>query len=169
LVCTDGSGTFASFLVGAVGQFAFSVITMIISTALLRGALDVTEGRPFQISGLVSRINIGSVVLAGLLVAVITAVGTVLCILPGIAAEFFLLFTPIFVVDKNLAPVDALKASFDFTRNNLANMLVWVIVGGLVYVIGLCLCGVGALVAIPVVMLGAAYTYKKLTGQPVAP
>jgi uncharacterized membrane protein len=165
----SGSGTLTSLFVSGLSEFVFSLVTLVISAAILRGALDITEGRPFQVTGLFSRLNFGNVILAGLLVSVITAVGIVLCVLPGIVAWFMLLFTPIFVVDKNLGPVDAVKAAFQFTRDNLSNMLIWVIVGGIVYLLGFCLCGVGALVSVPVVLIGAAYTYKKLTGQPVAP
>ncbi len=48
-------------------------------------------------------------------------------------------------------------------------MLVWAIVGFIVYVIGFCILCIGLLVSAPIVLIGAAYTYKKLSGQPVAP
>jgi uncharacterized membrane protein len=34
--------------------------------------------------------------------------------------------------------------------------------------VGACLCGVGLLVAMPVVTIAAAYTFRVLQGQPVA-
>lgn len=166
----NGDGSFFVLeLANALAQIIVTFLTWIVQAAIVRGALDITEGRRFEIGGLFSRINIGNVVIAALLVSIITFVGTLLCILPGIVAWFMLLFTPFFVVDRDLPAVEAIKASFNFTRANLGNMLVWVIVGGIVYVIGYCLCGVGIIVTAPVVLIGAAYTYKKLSGQPVAP
>ena len=42
-------------------------------------------------------------------------------------------------------------------------------VAGLVVAAGAALCGVGLLVALPVVMLGGAWSYRVLTGQQIAP
>jgi uncharacterized membrane protein len=35
------------------------------------------------------------------------------------------------------------------------------------YVVGACLCGLGLLVAIPVVVIAQAYTFRTLNGDPV--
>lgn len=86
---------------------------------LIRGALDITEGRPFRVGDLFGRLNIGNVLLAGLLVAVITAVGTFLCYVPGLIAAFLLLFTPFFVVDKDMPALEAVKASFTLVKDNV--------------------------------------------------
>jgi hypothetical protein len=158
-----------SELSSAVGQIVYSIVLFIVHAAIIRGALDITEGRPFEVGNLFGRLNIGNVIVAGLLVSAIVFVGTLLCILPGIVAWFMLLFTPFFVVDKDLPAVEAVKACFAFTRNNLGNMILWFIVGGIVYLVGYCIICVGVLVTAPVVLIGAAFTYKKLTGQPVAP
>ena len=39
----------------------------------------------------------------------------------------------------------------------------------LVVIAGAILCGVGLLVAIPIAVIGTAYTYRRLHGQQVAP
>ena len=88
-------------------------------------------------------------------------------LLPGIVAGFLLSYTMYFVVDRDLEPMAAVKASFELTRNNLGNTLVWYIVGGIVAFAGFIACGVGALVSLPVVLLGTAYTYRTLTGGTV--
>ena len=52
--------------------------------------------------------------------------------------------------------------------DRLTESLVWFVVAGLVVAAGAALCGVGLLVALPVVVLGGAYTYRLLTGQEMA-
>jgi uncharacterized membrane protein len=47
--------------------------------------------------------------------------------------------------------------------------LLYYILAAVVVIIGALLCGVGLLVAGPVVLLGFAYTYRRLQGQPVVP
>lgn len=164
----NASGFIATDLSGAIGQFVYIAIVWVVQAAIIRGALDITEGRRFQVSGLFSRLPIGNVLLAGLLVSIITAIGTALFFIPGVIAWFLLLFTPFFVVDRDMSAVDAMKASVGLATKNLGNMLVWVIVGGIVYLLGYCILCIGFIVTGPIVLIGAAYTYKKFTDQPVA-
>jgi hypothetical protein len=165
----DNGTFFTSELGSAIAQIIITFLTWIVQAAIIRGALDITEGRRFQVSNLFSRLNIGNVLLAAFLVSVITFVGTLLCILPGIVAWFLLLFTPFFVVDKDMPAIEAIQASFRLTVANLGNMILWVVVGGIVYLVGYCVLCIGILVTAPVVLIGATYTYKKFSGQPVAP
>lgn len=146
----------------------FFLYAQIIGSGIIRGALGVTEGRPFVAAEVFKFDNIGPVITTSLIVAGATFVGYVLCVIPGLIIAFLTSYSLFFVVDKNLAPMDAVKASIDLVRNNVGQTLVWFIVGGIVAEVGLFICGVGGLVSIPVVILGTAFTYKKLTGQAVA-
>lgn len=168
LHCSNGSGFFVSLLASAVMSALFFAGAQIIGAMIIRGALDVTEGQSFQVSGLFARLDLGKVVVASLITSAIVFVGTILCYLPGVIAAFMLSYTLFFVVDKGLEPVDAIKASFNLVKDNLGNTVLWYIVGAVVALLGVCLCLVGTLVTFPVVLLGSAYTYKKLTGQAVA-
>ena len=146
----------------------FFLYAQIVGSGIIRGALGVTEGRPFVAADVFKFNNIGPVVTTSLIVAAGTFVGYLLCVIPGLIFAFATTYSLYFVVDKNMAPMDAIKASIDLVKNNVATTLIWFIVGGLVAEVGLLICGVGGLVSIPVVLLGTAYTYKKLTGQAVA-
>ena len=170
----DGSYSFSDvtgFVVGLVVQAITTALLLIafqvISAGLIRAALQVTDGGTWQFSEVLRTDKIGKVLVAALLVAAITFVGTLLCYLPGIVAGFMLSYTMYFVVDRDLEPMAAVKASFELTKNNLGNTLVWYIVGGIVGFVGVLACGVGALVSLPVVLLGTAYTYRTLTGGTV--
>ena len=164
---SDGSGVFVSFIANGITSALNFLVSTVLGAIVIRGALDLTEGRSLDIGSIVSRLKFGPLIVLGLLNAVIVFVGFVLCIIPGLIAAFFLYFATYFLVDKDLAPVDAIKASFTMVKDNLGSALVWAIVAFVVTIIGFCLCIVGYLVTAPIAIIGTAYTYKKLTGQAV--
>ena len=64
---------------------------------------------------------------------------------------------------------NSIKASATFVWQNAGKALVWAIVAFIVTIVGFCIFCVGIIATIPIALIGTAYTYKKLTGQPVAP
>ncbi len=68
-----------------------------------------------------------------------------------------------------MGAVDAIKASYELVTQNLAHTLVYWLLASLITLVGACLCGLGLLVAIPVALVGYAYTYRRLQSQPVVP
>jgi uncharacterized membrane protein len=166
--CDAGSGFIVGLLASAIMGFFFFLIAQIIGAGIIRGSLGITEGKPFVFSDIMKTDKLGPVVITSLITSVIVFVGFILCYVPGLIAAFFLQYALYFLIDKDMAPMDAIKASFNFVKDNFANVIVWYIVGGIVAFIGFVVCLVGAIVSVPVVIIGTAYTYKKLTGQPVA-
>ena len=61
-----------------------------------------------------------------------------------------------------------MKASFNFVKDHLGDVFILFIVSYVAYAIGGAICGIGLLVAVPVVTIATAFTYKKLTNQAVA-
>jgi uncharacterized membrane protein len=168
LVCDEGSGFLWRMIVGAIVAGLLFVVGQIIGAGIIRGALGITEGKKFEVGEIFKTEQLGPVVVASLLVGVATTIGYALCYLPGIAVAFLTSYTLFFVIDQNMSPVDAIKASFDFTTKNLGNTIVWYLVGGIIAIAGIIACFIGLVVTIPLVIIGTAFTYKKLTGQPVA-
>lgn len=165
----DGWPFLLTFLIMAVVGVLFFVYAQVIGAGLIREAIGVTEGRPFTTAGVFKFENIGNVIVTSLLVGAGTFVGYLLCIIPGIIFAFLSMYSLFFVVDKNMSPVDAIKASIDLTKNNVGSAIIWYLVAVVIIFVGELACFVGLLVAIPVVLVGSAFTYKKLSGQPVAP
>jgi len=158
---SQSTHTLFSSLLGFVGQAFFGA-------AVVRAALDLTEGRGLNIGDVFRRINFGTVVVLAILVAIIETIGFILLVIPGLVAILFLYFATYFLLDRDLGPVDAIKASFGLVGRDLGKALLWAVVAFLVSIVGVCVCFVGLFVTIPVATIGTAYTYKKLTGQPVA-
>jgi uncharacterized membrane protein len=72
------------------------------------------------------------------------------------------------LLDRGLSPVDSIKASFDVSKANFGQVLLTWLVIVATAVVGVLLCGVGLLVAIPVVALIEVYAWRRLTGGQVA-
>jgi uncharacterized membrane protein len=166
---TSGDGAFASndrnvfsSLLGFLGQAFFGAV-------IVRAALDLTEGRALDIGGIFRRIPFGPVVVLAIVVAVIETIGFILLVIPGLVAILFLYFATFFLLDHRPGPLEAVRSSVRLVARDLGKALVWAIVAFLVTLVGFCFCLVGAFVTFPVATIGTAYTYKKLTGQPVAP
>ncbi|MCW2767324.1 MAG: hypothetical protein JWO11_3283 [Nocardioides sp.] len=166
--CDGGTSFVVGLILNALVSALLLVAAMVIGAGVVRGALGITEGRAFDFKEVFKTDKLGPVLIASLIIAAATFVGTILCYLPGLVVGFATSYTLYFIIDKDMAPVDAIKASVNLVKDNLANTLIWYIVGGLIAAVGFAICLVGALVSVPVVLIGTAYTYKKLTGQPVA-
>ncbi|MBS4751958.1 hypothetical protein [Nocardioides faecalis] len=156
-------------MLNAAVSGALILVMTVINAGLIRGALGITEGRPFQAAEAFKFDDVGRVLGTAVLVGAGTMVGFILCYLPGILFAFVSTYALYFAIDKRLSPVDSIKASFELVKNNLGNALVWYLVGGLIGGAGTILCGIGIIFTLPIMLIGTAYTYKVLTGQPVAP
>jgi uncharacterized membrane protein len=159
----------ASVVVSAIGGLISLIVTAAVQSAFLGGVLDIADGQKVSVGSFFRPRNIGRVVIAGVLVGLITIVGLVLCVIPGLVASIMLMFTTVAVVDRNLAPIDAIKQSFALSSSNFVSVLLLWLVGVVIVFVGSLLCGVGLLVALPVTSLLVVYGYRTLTGGPVAP
>jgi uncharacterized membrane protein len=166
-----GAGFFVTMLVmPALFTFFFALAAFYIEGAFVSGCLEIADGKPVSIgSFLRPPRNFGSVIVAALLVAIGTAVGYALCILPGIVFLFFSMFTIPFVIDRSLSPVDALKASFSTVNKNLGTALLACLVTVAVGIVGGAVVCVGTFISIPVSLLIMTYTFRRLSGGQIAP
>ncbi|WP_099539806.1 hypothetical protein, partial [Mycobacterium celatum] len=168
----SGNGMFAASL-GTTGTIVLEVVSFVYGTfvqaATLSGTLDIADGRPVTIGSFFKPRHFGGVILAALLVGVLTAIGYLLFIIPGLIFSFFALFTVAFATDRGLPAFEALKASFTTVRSNIGGALLSWLVQFLVVLVGALLCGIGVIVAAPVALLIQTYTYRRLSGGQVAP
>jgi uncharacterized membrane protein len=83
------------------------VVAAAVQSAYLGGMLDIADGREVSIGSFFRPRNIGNVIIAGLIVGVITTVGFLLFVIPGLIASIMLMFTVVSLLDRNLAPIEA--------------------------------------------------------------
>ncbi len=154
-----------NLLVGALVLGLMVTVTQVLAAGYLRQALVVVDGGVFRAREVLSTDGLGPVVLTSLVIGAGTFVGSLLCYLPGLAVAFLGQWSLYFVVDKGLGPWDAIRASVDLVRSHLTESLVWFVVAGLVVAAGAALLGVGLLLALPVMLVGGAYTFRVITGD----
>jgi len=156
----------AVFILGAVVQI---LVKGAIASAGYSGLLDIANGRQVSVGSFFRPRNIVAVVVAGLIVDIVTFVGLLLCILPGLVVLLFAWFTTVSIVDRNLSPIDGIRASVDIVKANFGQVLLAALTFVGLLLFGALLCGVGLLVTVPVAYLFLVYTYRKLSGGTVAP
>ncbi|WP_338749653.1 hypothetical protein [Janibacter alittae] len=155
-----------------VGAIAASVVLSIVSAivqfvlaaAVIRAAVDVVDTGSASIGTMFTRIPWLHLVLAAILVALMTFVGIILCIIPGIIVAFLLSFTNFAVMDGNSA-TDAIGASFRFTKANVGPVLLLFLVFLGLGILSVCTLGLGFLVLVPVGYIAVAYTWRSLQGR----
>lgn len=160
-------GTTTTGPAGTLASILTMVISLVFTAAFAKGAILATRGHRLKFGDLVSDINWVQVVLSSLLVSVITFVGLVLCILPGIVAGFFLCFTTLAVVGKGDNAVEAVKTSFQLVKSSPLQVFVLLLLSTLIFIAGTCACGIGLLVACPVVVLALGHAFQALRGEPI--
>lgn len=186
-VTASNTGSSATTAVGAVvgflgGLLLFAIVAMvaqIIYAGWVKAGLETTRGLSPSMAQLYQGWNKTDVVVTALIVAVVTVVpAVVLSLVPGVGgilrftylmiAGFFLQFGIIYVVDKQMKPVDALRASVDLAKVNYTTLLVFDVIAMVALGLGALVCGLGLILTMPLVVIASAFTYRKLLGQPVA-
>lgn len=161
----SAGGQLMSLLTSLVG----TAVACVLSAGIIRGAIDITEGKKFDLAAAFGNLDYAKVIIVSILLSILTSVGLLLCVLPGVVAAFFTAFSLYFVVDKRIDPIESIKSSFALVKNNFGDVLVLLLASVAICIVGVIACFVGLLVAIPVVQIAWAYAYKRLQDQPVAP
>lgn len=156
-------------IAGIVGTLVSLIIGFFVQAAITRAALDETSGMKatFQSFGDFKDINIGQLILASVLVGLALAIGYTLCVLPGIAVALATCFVLPFIIDGKQDAMTAIKSSLDLWSKNLNVLLAPAILLYLFGVAGFVVCGVGALITLPIVYIGINYAYRVLTNKPI--
>lgn len=166
LTPSNSSGIVAltwSALIAVIGY----VVTTIVQAGVFRAGLGVTRGEKPSVAQLTDTENIVPYILTVLLVAVGAFIGFVLCIVPGIVWLIFTAYAPILALDKGIGPVEAITQSINWVKDNFGQVFVILLVSYIVYIVGFCLCGFGALVSIPVALTAMIYSYRALNNETV--
>lgn len=157
-----------SIIVSIIGWFVTLIVGAAVQSAYYGGVLDIANGQPVTVGSFFRPRNIGNVIVVTLIVGILTSIGFALCFVPGLAVALFTMFAVIAVLDRNLAPIDAIKASFELVKNNFGAVLLTFLALVAVVLVGAVVCLVGLLVAIPVATLIEVYAFRRLSGGPVA-
>jgi len=153
-------GGFAGYLIGLIGQ-------AYIMGGVMLFALRVARGQKPEFGVVFSGGRFFAPMLGSTLIySLCSTIGIVACIVPGVFISAGWIVYSCFVVDRGMGAIEALKASWEATSAQRTTVIVYVLLTGVAMIAGVLACCVGMLlVSVPVVMLGNAYVYLKLTGE----
>jgi uncharacterized membrane protein len=160
--------------VGIGGLFAFAITTLLVGlfyAAFIRAGLKIADGQPITFGDLFDFTHAGPAFVLALMFA---AAGFVVGLVPvlgqlaGIVIAYFGFYAFHALVQQNLAPIDAVKASIALQTRDVGTSILVLVVTWLISFVGFLVCGVGALVGVPVAMLFSVFAYRRMIGGPVA-
>ena len=155
-----------SLLLGSLCMLIYYVVAFVISIGYMTIALKIVDGQQPELRDLWSHTQeLGRFAAGVLLYMLIVMGGLLLCIVPGIIWAFKYYFTPYLLVDKNMKPMEALRASAQMTDGIKFDLFKLLFVVGLVAMLGYLFLFVGIFVTIPIAILAIAYTYRSLDKQ----
>jgi hypothetical protein len=157
-----------------VGLVIVPILGWIVGFVLL-GGLDYMflrriRGEEVEIGDLFAGFNIAllDLTMAGLVKALLTSIGLLLCILPGIYLAVGYVFALPLVIDKKMEFWTAMEVSRRVVHEHWWSVLALAIVLALVAFSGALVCGVGEVITVPIASAALMYVYEDLFGGPPA-
>ncbi len=149
-------------------QILVAILALVAALGFIRVALKFCDNEKAKISDLfgASFSQVLSLSVASIVAGIVTVVGYVLLVIPGIIWSTRLSLYPYFIVDKRLGPIAALKSSWALTKDSTWNLLLFGFLLGLITVLGALAMLVGLLAAIPTTAVAHAFVYRKLLAEP---
>lgn len=168
---TTTSSLSSGGLIGLIiAYIVFFVVMIYLSASMTTGALRVADGEPVTMSTFLVPKRLGAVVGTSILVGIITAIGFVLCIIPGLIAIFLLQFAVFIVIDKpQVSVTQSLGESSRLARSSVSNSILTLVVSYALSYVGALLLYIGLIVTWPIGQLFYAHCYRRLSGGYIAP
>jgi hypothetical protein len=107
--------------------------------------------------------------MAGLMKSLLTSLGFMLCILPGIYLGVGYVFALPLVIDKKMEFWPAMEVSRRVVHHHWWSIFALVILVWLIVIAGVLACGVGVIIAIPIASASLMYVYEDLFGAEPQP
>jgi hypothetical protein len=156
-----------------VGLAFVPILGWIVGFVLL-GGLDYMfirriRGEEVQIGDLFAGFNraLINLTMAGLVKWLLTSIGLILCVLPGIYLAVGYLFALPLAIDKEMEFWTAMEVSRRVVHEHWWSTFALVIVLALVAFAGFLLCGVGEIITIPIASAALMFVYEDLFGAVV--
>lgn len=144
----------------------FFIIEAILNMGVTRISLNIVDGRPGEYGDLLACMHLlMRYIGASFLYLLIILLGTILLIVPGIVWGIKYQFFGYFIIDREMSPVEALKASAVVTQGIKWPLFLFDLIMVLIMAAGLLALIVGLFAALPTVIMAQAFVYRRLTDQ----
>ncbi len=99
-----------------------------------------------------------------ILVSIISLIGFVFLVIPGVILYTRLSLSTMYMLDKNSSIKTAMKESWEMTRGSFWKLFLFGFTLCLINLVGFILFGIGLIVSIPVSLFSLIFIYRKLMG-----
>ena len=142
------------------------ILLLILDMGFVKICLKFYDQEKPRFSDLFSQYPLFFKMLFGLIFyTLIVIFGKILLIIPGIvfAIRFYLFYY--FIIDKGLGPIAALKESWRATRGVGWNLFAFLLLIGIINLLGALAFLIGLFLTIPITMVATVFVYRKLLAQ----
>lgn len=148
-----------------VGSLSAAALGSALSAGLFMAARKIKNGETVEFSQFFDGFKLGApIFLVGLIVQILTAVGLLLLIIPGIYLAIAYAFASMFVTFHGMDFWPAMEASRKVIGKNWFGMLGFFLVLGLINVGGVLALGVGLLVTFPITLCAVYVAFEEVVG-----
>ncbi len=142
------------------------IVQMLFQPGLIKIWLTAGRGGTPQFGDMFSSMGRFPAMLAAMFLMMLAIYAGMLCFfVPGVILALGLGLAQYFVVDKNMGPIQALKASWEATNGHKVKLFLLGLISVGILIVGCIACYIGMFVALPLVSLAYAIVYLRLTGQ----
>ena len=142
------------------------ILSFVVQMGLMKISLKFCDGIKGTLDDLLSSFNILlPFVAASILYGLIVFAGFILLIVPGVIWGVKFSLYPYFIVDRNMGPVQALKASAHATTSAKWHLFLFGILLGLINLAGALCFFIGLFATIPTSLVAYAHTYRQLSAE----
>jgi ribosomal protein L40E len=146
-----------------------SFVAMVMAGGLYTSALNQLRGGRVSPRDLLSAWDSFPQLLgAAILMAILTMIGAMLCIIPAYIVHGALFFTIPLILDRKLGVIEAMQTSFELTKKNILMFTLFAFVTGLIASIGTYACYIGLLATYPLQFTIGVVAYRDCFGVPGA-
>ncbi|HEY7105323.1 MAG TPA: hypothetical protein VH986_02875 [Acidimicrobiia bacterium] len=156
-----------------VAQIFFGLIGwllgLFLGLGLFRVSLAITRGERPEVSEVFRTEGYGPYIVASIVFGIGFYIGLILCIIPGIIFAVVFGFYGFVAAEQGNAAVamDTLRRAAEITRGHRWQLFGLAIVLALINLVGALLCGVGLLFTAGITLIAWAYTYRRISGEPI--
>ncbi|MBK8256151.1 MAG: hypothetical protein IPK82_26215 [Polyangiaceae bacterium] len=151
--------TIAAVVIGMIIQTFFTAGAIQMQLTAARGGtpevMQIFKGGPHYLRLLGTQ----------LLVMLVCLGGCLLLVIPGIYLAFAFSMAPYYAVDAELGPIEAMRASWDATRDKRGQLFLYSLVGFGMVLLGLAACCVGVIPVQVTLSLGTGIIFTRLSGR----
>jgi uncharacterized membrane protein len=145
-----------------------TLLNLMLAIGIFNAGLMITSGQRVDVGKAFSTDRWGEWIVFSFLFGLFVGIGAIFCLIGALVVIAFWGLAPYYFLDQRAGIGEAFTRSFAKTRE-VSGLPLALGLTALVGVLGVIACYIGLFVTMPIAYTGAAYLYRRVNAQPVAP